>query len=220
MEVVMALMETVVEDEVEQYERLVEVFKYKQVANKVCPVEMTLLEEYCIQQQKHPDPLAMILELLHTPPEFVGGKSYTQERYKANNVDPAGLIWEGEKKIVHHFLLMHEDTLAWDKTEKGSFKKPYFSPVKIPVIENIPIATGIWLQVISYVKAKVDSAIYKPLITLYRSNWFPVPKKDGTIRMVHNLQPLNRVMIWHSAVPPSTDWMAEDFGRRGCYRML
>ena len=79
MEVVMALMETVVEDEVEQYERLVEVFKYKQVANKVCPVETTLPEEYCIQWQKHPDPFATMPESLHMPPEFVGGKQYTQE---------------------------------------------------------------------------------------------------------------------------------------------
>ena len=73
---------------------------------------------------------------------------------------------------------------------------------------------------ISYVKAKVDSAIYKPLNTPYRSNWFPVPKKDGMIRMVHNLQPLNGVTIWDSAVPPFTDQTAEDFGGRGCYGML
>ena len=110
-----------------------------------------------------------MLELLHTPPEFVGGKRYTQEQYEANNVDPARFIWNGEKNIVHHFLLMHKDAFAWDKTEKGSFKKPYFSLVKISVIEhipwaqkNIPIATGIRLQVISYVKAKMDSTIYEP----------------------------------------------------------
>ena len=149
MEVAMALMQTVVEDEEEQYERLVKVFKYKRVANKVRPVETTLPEEYRFQRQKHPDPFATIPELLHTPPEFIGGKRYTQERYEANDVDPTGFIWDGEKKIVHHFLQIHEDAFAWDETEKGSFKKPYFSPVKIPVIEhipwtqkNIPIATG------------------------------------------------------------------------------
>ena len=48
MEVAMALMKTVVEDEEEQYERLVEVFKYKRVANKVRLVETTLPEEYRI----------------------------------------------------------------------------------------------------------------------------------------------------------------------------
>ena len=57
MEVAMALMQTVVEDEEEQYERLVEVFKYKRVANKVRPVETTLPEEYRIQRQKHRIPL-------------------------------------------------------------------------------------------------------------------------------------------------------------------
>ena len=108
---------------------------------------------------------------------------------------------------------------AWDKTEKGSFKKPYFSPVKIPVIKhipwtqkNIPIATIIRPQVISYVKAKVDSAIYKPSNAPYRWNWFPVPKKDGTIQMVHNLQPLNGVTIQDSAVPPFTDQTCRTLG--------
>ena len=38
--------------------------------------------------------------------------------------------------------------------------------------------------------------------------------------MVHNLQPLNGVTIWDSAVPPFTDQTAEDFGGRGCYGML
>ena len=92
MEVAMALMQTVVEDEEEQYERLVEVFKYKRVANKVCPVETTLPEEYRIQQQKHPDPFATMPELLHMPLEFVGRRRYTQEQYKANDVDPTGFI--------------------------------------------------------------------------------------------------------------------------------
>ena len=73
MEVAMALMQTVVEDEEEQYERLAEMFKYKRVANKVRPVETTLLEEYHIQWQKHLDPFTTMLELLHAPLEFVGG---------------------------------------------------------------------------------------------------------------------------------------------------
>ena len=64
-----------------------------------------------------------------------------QERYEANDDDPTGFIWDREKKIIHHFLWIHKDAFAWDKTEKGSFKKPYFSLVKIPVIEHIP-----WMQ--------------------------------------------------------------------------
>ena len=80
MEVAMVLMETVVEDEEEQYERLVELFKHEQVSNKVRPVETTLPEEYHIQQQKHPDPFGTMPELPHTPLEFVGGKRYTWEQ--------------------------------------------------------------------------------------------------------------------------------------------
>ena len=46
------------------------------------------------------------------PPDFTPGKRYTQERYEAMNVDPAGFLWSEEKKLVHFFILMHEMAFA------------------------------------------------------------------------------------------------------------
>jgi hypothetical protein len=55
----------------------------------------------------------------------------------------------------------------------------------------------------------------------YRSRWFCVLKKDGlSLRIVHDLQPLNAVTIRDTAVPPMTEQLAESFGGHACYGSL
>ena len=49
----------------------------------------------------------------------------------------------------------------------------------------------------------------------YRSQVFPVLKKSGAIRLVHDLQPLNAVVVRDSALPPRMDDFAERFV--GCH---
>lgn len=91
----------------------------------------------------------------------------------------------------------------------------------IPYMErNIPIPPGILKEVIEYIKGKIASGVYEPSNSSYRSSWFCVPKKNGKIRLVHNLQPLNRITIRDAAVPPYTEQLAESFGGRACYAAL
>ena len=46
-------------------------------------------------------------------------------------------------------------------------------------------------------------------------------KQDGkTLRLVHNLQPLNAVTIWDSSVPPFIEHLAESFGGYTVYGMM
>ena len=86
--------------------------------------------------------------------------------------------------------------------------------------KSIPIVPGIRQPVIRAVRDKVTSGVYEPSNSSYRSAIFPVPKRDGTIRIVHNLQSLNRVSIKDAAIPPVTDQMAEAFGGASCYATL
>ena len=42
-------------------------------------------------------------------------------------------------------------------------------------------------------------------------------KKDGiALRIIHSLEPLNKITIQHSGVLPISDHMAEQFARRFC----
>ncbi|KAG2066411.1 hypothetical protein BDR04DRAFT_1130025 [Suillus decipiens] len=78
-------------------------------------------------------------------------------------------LWPEEQKLVAHILSLNELALAWDETEKGRFRNDYFPPVIIPTIEHTPwvhcqppIPPGIRDEVISLIKSKIASGIYKP----------------------------------------------------------
>jgi hypothetical protein len=86
---------------------------------------------------------------------------------------------------------------------------------------NFPIPPGIYEDVCAIVQKKLAAGIYELLNSSYRSWWFCVLKKDGkALRPVHSLEPLNRVTIQHSGIPPIPEHLAEQFGGRTCGRML
>ncbi|KAL5501136.1 hypothetical protein ACEPAH_9523 [Sanghuangporus vaninii] len=141
---------------------------------------------------------------------------------------PTGFLSNEEKKLAYWTLRQHEDALAWDKTEKGSLEYQYFTPVLIPtvdhtpwVMKNIPIPPGIFNEVVQIIKDKINSGVYEPSNSSYRSRWFCVVKKDGkSLRLVHDLQPLNKVSIRDPSVPYPTEHIAETFGGHTCYTTL
>ena len=204
------------------------IFKYKKVANRVKPVPTTLPEDYRIIRIAHPDPLRDLPILPTHPPPFRPGRRFTQARYDNFVLDPAHFLLPAERDLVFWILREHEDVLAWDETEKGTLDPEYFAPVLIPTIEhipwvmkNIPIPPGIFDQVIQIIKDKIASGIYEPSNSSYRSRWFCVVKKDGkSLRLVHDLQPLNGVSIRDPSVPYPTEHIAESFGARACYTTL
>ena len=205
-----------------------EILAYKKVAHKVRPVATTLPEEFRIIRKFPSDPLANLPKLPSHPPEFVPGERYTEERMRQMPVNKDGFLWPEEEKLVHHLIKLHEYAFAWTEDEKGKFSEEYFEPVVIPTIEhipwalkNIPIPPGIYNQVISVVKDKIRAGIYEPSNSSYCSRWFCVLKKDKkSLQLVHNLQPLNAVVIRDPAVPPTVEPYAESFGGRACYGMF
>ncbi|KIM35529.1 hypothetical protein M413DRAFT_14527, partial [Hebeloma cylindrosporum] len=185
-------------------------FAYKKAADKVRPVATTLPEDFRIVRRIPSDPLANMPMLPTHPPEFTPGKRYTQERKDNMKANPDGFLWPEEEKLIHHIIKIHEMGFAWNEMEKGKFTSDYFDPVVFPTIEhipwslkNIPIPPGIYDKVIKILKDKINSGVYEPSNSSYRSRWFCVLKKDGkSLRLVHDLQPLNAVAIRDSGVPP------------------
>ncbi len=66
----------------------------------------------------------------------------------------------------------------------------------------------------------MDSGTIEPSNAPYRSRWFTVLKKNGKLRIVHSLEPLNAVTIAHSGVPPATEELAAHFSGRACGGMF
>ena len=143
-------------------------------------------------------------------------------------VNKDGFLWPEEEKLVHYLIKKHEDAFAWTEEEKGKLSEEYFEPVVIPTIEhipwvlkNIPIPPGIYSRVVEIIKHKIQTGVYEPSNSSYRSRWFCVLKKDGkSLRLVHDLQPLNGVAIKDSGVIPAVEPYAESFGGRACYAMF
>ena len=69
-------------------------------------------------------------------------------------------------------------------------------------------------------KEKSAAGVYEHSDASYRSRWFCVKKKNGALRLVHDLQPLNAVTIQNSSVPPLADQLIEGMAGRSCYSML
>ena len=131
-------------------------------------------------------------------------------------------------QLVWWMVFNHETAFAWTATECGRLDDQYFPPVKIPtiphtpwILRNIPIPPLSWDQAIQIIKDQITSGMYEPSATAYQSRWFCVLKQDGkTLRLVHNLQPLNAVTIRDSSVPPFVEHLAKLFGRYAVYGMM
>lgn len=202
--------------------------KYKKVANRVKPVSAALPETFRIHRYQPEDVLQDMPRMPTSPGEFVEGQRYTRERMEQMKIGADGFLTQEEIKLIHWFFLTCEFAFAWDESEKGIFSHDYFPPVKIPtlahdvwIFKNIPIPRGLYPKIIEIIKAKQASGVIEPSNAAYRSQWFWVLKKDGkSLRIVHNLQPLNAVTIKDSAVPPIVEPYAETFARRACYSVL
>jgi len=60
------------------------------------------------------------------------------------------------------------------------------------------IPPAIYEEICKMIKRKIDVGVYKLSNLSYQSRWFCIIKKNGkSLRIVHSLEPLNRVMIAH-----------------------
>ena len=205
----------------------VEVFAYKKVAKKVHPVAASLPEDFRIIRRRPEDPLLTLPPLPIQPPLFTPGARLTQERFDSLDLTKSNFLWPEEIKLAAHVLKVNEAALAWTEVERGRFKDEYFSPVKIPtiahtpwVLKNIPVPNGLVDKVIDIFKEKIAAGVYEPSDASYRSRWFCVPKKNGSLHLVHDLQPLNAVTIRNAAVPPFVDQFVEGIAGHSCFSML
>lgn len=203
--------------------------KYKPVALKVRPVLGDLPDRYRIRREIIGDPLHNLPQLPIKPPNFVANGRYTEERKeKMDAAHSENFLTTEERKLMHWLIAEHHEAFAWDDTERGKFKEEFFPPIEIPTIAHIPwvekqfrIPPAIYDEVCKVIKRKIDAGVYEPSNSSYRSRWFCVVKKDGkSLRLVHSLEPLNKVTIAHSGLPPATEELAMHFSGRSCSGIL
>jgi len=203
--------------------------KYKPVALKVKPVLGTLLERFRIIREITGDPLKGLPKLPEHPPEFSPKGRYTAERKEKLDLGHmSNFLWPEERKLMHWVVAEQNQAFTWEDNKRGKFKEEYFLAIEIPMVVHVPwverpfrIPPAIHDEVCSIIKRKIDAGVYEPSNSSYRSRWFCVIKKDGkSLRIVHSLEPLNRVTIAHSGLPPATEELAMHFAGRACGGIL
>ena len=200
---------------------------YKRVDKKVKPVPGVHPEEAKGTYQIPRDPLLTMPALSPHPPDFIPTEKLTQERIDSLNLNPDGFLWPEEMKLFLHILKLNEKALAFSDEDRGTLSREYFSDYIIPVVphvpwleKNIPIPPGIKDRVISILRDKMASGLYEPSQSSYRSKYFCVLKKNGNLRIVHDLQPLNKVTIRDAGGPPLLDDFVEPYAGCKCYSVF
>ena len=200
---------------------------YKRVDRKVKPVPAVFPEEAKVIRKFPEDPLSSLVDLPTHPPSFKPNGRLTQERLESMKINPSGFLWAEEEKLFTHILQLHQNSFVFEDSQRGSFREDYFSPYIIPVVPhipwahaNIPIPPGIKEKVIELLKEKIIAGVYETSQSSYRSRWFCVLKKNGKLRLVHDLQPLNKVTIREAGLPPNLDDFVEPFAGHQCYTVF
>ena len=84
-------------------------------------------------------------------------------------------------------------------------------------LKPIPVPRAHIPKVIDLLKEKVVMGILDPSNAPYSNRWFTVPKKNGSLRFIQDLQLVNKVTIQNSGVGPIVDEFVKAFAGRAIY---
>ena len=200
--------------------------KYKPVAKKVLPVAAydpgAVTPEYSAVELDLPPPLI-------TRPTKREDIKYTarlsEERIEriVGNI-PNGFLTKTELDLLINVVMDHEDAFAFTDEERGSFSSEYYPDYVMRTVPHEPWQVNpIRLpkaregEIMHMLDEQMKAGKYELSTSSYRSAFFAVEKKNGLLRIVHDLQPLNRVTIRDSSLPPRIDDMIEDFKGHAFY---
>lgn len=140
---------------------------------------------------------------------------------------PEGWLSDEERNLYLNVLRIREGALAMDDTQRVRLKDTYMDPYVILTAPHepwqqkpLPIPGAIREQVIQTLKDRIKTGLYEPASSAYSGRWFMVLKKNGKLRIVHDLQPLNTVGLKNGALPPNMEEFSEEFMGRKVYSLL
>ncbi|MBW0485802.1 hypothetical protein O181_025517 [Austropuccinia psidii MF-1] len=116
--------------------------------------------------------------------------------------------------------------IAFCEEERGLLKHSYGKPYKIPVIPHepwqkkpIPILKSILSQLFELARERIHTGLYEKSKSSYNSPVFCVAKPNGKLRIVHDVQNLNKVTIKEAGLPPNVYECVGSFSGRACYEL-
>ncbi|MBW0523277.1 hypothetical protein O181_062992 [Austropuccinia psidii MF-1] len=158
------------------------------------------------------------------PPKFMVTSKITQETFELIRFGPLVWLSEEERSLLMSVIGLREKEIALSSEEMGLLKHSYGKPYKIPVIphtpwkkKSIPIPKSMIPQFIELLRERIRTGLYEQYTSSYTTPIFCVAKSKGKLRIVHDLQDLNKVTIQHEGLPPHIEELVDAFSGRACY---
>lgn len=185
---------------------------YKRKAQKVHPANVPLPDGVS------PDDESPAPELPAKGKWVPRGSRLTPERLAIMKIGP-GFLSPEERQIFVDILYEYEGAIAFDESEMGLLDPSIEPPVVIHTIPHAPwqqpnlrLPKAMQEAATAHVKEKLAHGILERSQGPYRSRYFLVAKKKpDEYRFINDVQPLNKVTIRDSGMPPSVDEFSEDF---------
>ena len=115
---------------------------YKRVDKKVKPVSTIFPEDYYIHHCISKNPLLTLPPLPYHPPDFVPTIKFSKDRMEVLKINCKNFLWPEEEKLFKHIMILNEEAIAFEDTERATLKESYFSPYIIPTVPHIPWTMG------------------------------------------------------------------------------
>jgi hypothetical protein len=191
--------------------------KYKTVDKKIKPVAIPLPEDsWQRMKEVAKDPS------LRDPKKI--GHIFTKETKEKLQVGKENFLLPEEERAFRRMLEQHGKAFAFSPQEIGCADPKQIEPMVIFTVPHIPwnlkpipVPRAHLPKLVELLKEKVAMGILEPSNAPYSNRWFTVPKKNGSLRFIQDLQPVNKVTIRNAGIGPSVDEFAEEFAGRSIY---
>lgn len=203
----------------DRYEVRVET-KYKTVAKKVRPVALPLP----LDCKEKVDEASMQPNL--RDPKKIGHEFVNKAALDGLKVGGEDFLTKMEEESFRKMLLRHGKAFAFEPHEIGCVDPSVVAPMVIFTISHtpwnlrpIPVPKAHLPKLVELLNEKIKMGILEPSIAPYSNRWFTVPKKNGALRFIQDMQPVNKVTIRNMGSSPIVDEFAEAFAGRSIYSM-
>ena len=191
--------------------------KYKTVDRKVRPVAAPLPEGSELRMK------GVASDPSLRDPAGIGHR-FTDITLRELKVGGGGFLLPAEKERFRRMLGKHEKAFAFSLEEIGCVDPMVVEPMVIFTVPHvwwnlkpIPVPSAHIPKLMELLKQKVEMGILEPSSAPYSNRWFTVPKKNGTLRFIQDLQPVNKVTIRNAGIEPTIDAFVEAFVGRSIY---
>ena len=131
-----------------------------------------------------------------------------------------------EIKCFQEMLMSHGKTFAFEPHEIGCVDPKVVAPMVIFIVPHMPwnlcpilVPKAHISKLIDLLNEKIRMGILETFSAPYSNRWFTVPKKNGALRFIQDMHPVNKVTIRNVGTGPIVDEFAEAFAGRAIYSM-